>query len=122
MRKFKTKQAKRSALADVSCKTSEAFGVADVSLKSQAVKKEKKMNKFSKFGGKNAVCKSKFNKFALGALIVSSLVSVSCANWYDGVFVGVEGKYNLKSDFSTTLMEDFGGSIYYPNIKLDDNP
>ena len=80
------------------------------------------MKKFSKFGGKNAVCKSKFNKFALSALIASSLVSSAAANWHDGVFVGVEGKYNLKSDFSTTLMEDFGGSIYYPNIKLDDNP
>ena len=39
----------------------------------------------------------KFSKFTLGALVASSITSSACANWYDGVFVGAEANYNIKS-------------------------
>ena len=63
------------------------------------------MKKFSKFGGKNAVCKSKFNKFALGALIASSLVSVSSASWYDNIYLGAEAGYNFSSKNKFSMNE-----------------
>ena len=50
-----------------------------------------------KFGGKNAVCKSKFNKFALGAVLVSSIISSACAN---GLFIGADGEYNFNSKYN----------------------
>ena len=66
--------------------------------------KGEKMKNY-KFGGKNAVCKSKFNKFALGALIASSLVSVSCASWYDNIYLGVEAGYNFSSKNKFSMNE-----------------
>ena len=52
---------------------------------------------------KNHKFSSKFNKFALGALIASSVVSSAVAIDLDGVFVGAEGKYNFKSELETSL-------------------
>ena len=68
-----------------------------------------------KFGGKNAVCKSKFSKFALGALIVASITSSAVA---DGLFVGAEAKYNLKSKFSTSWDTGFATV----SVDTDDSP
>ena len=44
----------------------------------------------------------KFSKFSVTLALAASLASTASANWYDGVFVGAEGKYNLKSELETS--------------------
>nr|MBP3724373.1 hypothetical protein [Campylobacter sp.] len=61
----------------------------------------------------------KFSKFGAIAILASSIVSGACANWYDGVFVGVEGKYNIKSKFETKWTENI--TPFMMNLNIDDS-
>ena len=61
----------------------------------------------------------KFSKFGAIAVLASSLVSSAAANWYDGVFVGIEGKYNIKSKFETKWTENT--APFMMNFNIDDS-
>ena len=62
----------------------------------------------------------KFSKFSAIAVLASSIVSSAAANWYDGVFVGVEGKYNIKSKFETKWTPATIGLVS-GNFNIDDS-